>query len=599
MEIQPIAALVAQLKEFNTPKYENKDYDQIRKEADAVISQFAQHGSDALESLYPFLDNPETWTSLLALDAIGKIKSETSVKILVDFIVKYEDTDYYDRCDEAISSLMNIGEPAVDEIIEALKKGLKNERYIDYLDEGLSKIGGEKAKQFRLNVLKEYLANKNEYRKWFDVTMLACNFNSDDKEALPFLKELFDLKLNKGEKIEVKAAIDRIEYPESEEQIETIKPPTAEDILLMVNYLIFDGEWEWYLRDTEENGSEEQKQEDILLIRDAQKKYGNTPPEEYSATFADETEETRAMNTIASRGEGYDDVLNAIEGALSIEVCNDESLNDYDLIESLKLLKRNIEFKEQVLDRTCQIVKATLLPAAFLSGLTRHETALCIQHFIKLIKEERKENGKSSFVNNLRAKADEEMEEDDDEGYNEFWEKSIEQRYKCLMEENVHPSFAEEVLNDTIKELITDNQLAKAEKLGEKGVEWFDTMQSHYDCAMAFWASSKLEEAKSHLEKALELAEEEELEKGILKNIKIAQEKIENNEPFKIHKVTKEELLELISEGQKGAFVSPETLAAISGSTVKQIESLAEELVKEGKIEEAEHCIMYRRKADA
>ncbi|MDI6737266.1 MAG: hypothetical protein QME12_01995 [Nanoarchaeota archaeon] len=382
-----------------------------------------------------------------------------------------------------------------------------------------------------------------------------------------------------------------------------MKMPTPEDIILMMNYTIYEGDWEWHIRDVEENGSEEQRLKDIPLIMDMQKKYGNNPPKEYAFTFAEETEKTRGLNTIAGKGEEYEAALDAIEHSLAFAVNEEESINDYDLIESLRLLKQNIEFKEQNLDITCRLIKSVLLPVAFECRLTRHETALCIQYFIKRIREERKEHGKSSFANHLREQAheeieDEEMDEDDD-GYNEFWEKSIEQRYNCLMEENIRPSFAEEAFNDTIKELITKNQFAKAELLAKKCLEWFDTMQSHYDCAMAFWASSKLEKAKSQIEKALELAEEEELEEGIIENIKIGYEKIKSNESFKIHKVSKEELFELIKEGREGAFVSPNTLAAISGSTVRQIESIAKELVKEGKIEEAEDCIMYRKKNNA
>ena len=378
-----------------------------------------------------------------------------------------------------------------------------------------------------------------------------------------------------------------------------MKLPTTEDIALMINYTIYDGEWEWHIRDIEENGTEEQKQEDIPLLKELQEKYGNEPPKEYVSTFAEDTEETRNLNTIAGKEDEYEEVLEAIEQGLALAVSGDESINDYGLIESMKLLKRNIEFKEQALDRTSIFVKSALLLAALESGLTRHETALCIQYFIKMIKEERKEHGKSNFANHLREQADEEIEEDDDDEYEDFFDKNIEEKYKCLMQENIHSAWAEEAFNDTIKELITEKQFAKAELLAKKGIELFDTMQSHYDFAMACWACSKLEEAKSHIQKALKLAKEEKPDGDIVNNIKIACQKVQNNEPFHLHKVSKEELLVLMQEVPKGAFVSPETLAAIAGSTVREIEFIANELVKEGKIEEANDCVMYRRKTNA
>ena len=44
--------------------------------------------------------------------------------------------------------------------------------------------------------------------------MFICNFNDDEKEVLPFLKELKKMNLSKEENLELDSAIEMMECPE-------------------------------------------------------------------------------------------------------------------------------------------------------------------------------------------------------------------------------------------------------------------------------------------------------------------------------------------------------------------------------------------------
>ena len=117
---EEVQNLILKLKEYDSSDFDGKDYEFVRRIADNTINSLMVNGEIILDYIYPLLECPETWTCLFGIEILGKIKSEKSVKILIDFIIQYEDTDYYDRCDEAMFALINIGKPAAKEIIITL-----------------------------------------------------------------------------------------------------------------------------------------------------------------------------------------------------------------------------------------------------------------------------------------------------------------------------------------------------------------------------------------------------------------------------------------------------------------------------------------------
>jgi len=211
---EEVQNLILKLKEYDSSDFDGKDYEFVRRIADNTINSLMVNGEIILDYIYPLLECPETWTCLFGIEILGKIKSEKSVKILIDFIIQYEDTDYYDRCDEAMFALINIGKPAAKEIIITLDNLSRKNKYSGYLDEALSKIDDKEGRLFRSNILKDYIKNDKKYHGWFNLTLFIVGFNSDEKEVLPLLKQLLKMDITKKEEHEILSAIEEIEDPE-------------------------------------------------------------------------------------------------------------------------------------------------------------------------------------------------------------------------------------------------------------------------------------------------------------------------------------------------------------------------------------------------
>jgi len=210
---EELLVFIEELKEYDNKEGYKLDYKAVKKKLKSTTDNILKKGVKALDLLHELLENEETWSCLFALEIIKEIKSEKSIPYLIEFIKKNEDGDYFEECSDAMWALVDIGGPAVEEIILVIEKGLKEKIHYCYLFEALSKIWDEKGKKFRLNLLKDYVDNSENYKGWFNLTMFLCDFNEDEKEALPFLKKLEDMDLNIEEKRELESTIEIIEDP--------------------------------------------------------------------------------------------------------------------------------------------------------------------------------------------------------------------------------------------------------------------------------------------------------------------------------------------------------------------------------------------------
>jgi len=211
---EELFGLIEELKEYDNPKGYELEYEEVKKKLEPTIKKITEKGKKALDMLHELLEHEETWSCFFALEILKEIKSEKSVPYAIDFIISNEDTDYTDGCDVAMDVLINIGAPAVDEIISAVEEGLKEKIHYCCLCEALSKIKNKKGSELRLKVLKDYLSNPKKYRRWFNLVLFICDFNEDDKEALPLLKQLSTTDLTEEESRELDGAIELIEDPE-------------------------------------------------------------------------------------------------------------------------------------------------------------------------------------------------------------------------------------------------------------------------------------------------------------------------------------------------------------------------------------------------
>src|SRR3989344_4162310 len=171
---EELLVFIEGLKEYDNKEGYKLDYEIVKKKLKSTTDNILKKGVKALDLLHELLEDEETWRCLFALEILKEMKNEKSVPYLINFILKNEDGDYF---------------------------------------EALSKIWDEKGKKFRLNLLKDYVDNYENYKGWFNLTMFLCDFNEDEKEALPFLKKLEDMDLNIEEKRELESTIEIIEDP--------------------------------------------------------------------------------------------------------------------------------------------------------------------------------------------------------------------------------------------------------------------------------------------------------------------------------------------------------------------------------------------------
>jgi len=215
---EEILESIEELKKFDSSKYDRKDYIfEIKKEAEPLINKISGIGEEALEYLYPLLDDPSTWTSLLALEIIIKLKSDKPLNFLIGFIKKYDKTDFWDRCELAMQALANIGKPAAELLLSEVKKDFENKTFNTYLVGALAEIKDESAYSFMVKIIEDYISDYKKYDNWFDIISFILDFDrQENKGAIILLEKLLNMHhLSTEEKIEIEDTLKAIKDPEA------------------------------------------------------------------------------------------------------------------------------------------------------------------------------------------------------------------------------------------------------------------------------------------------------------------------------------------------------------------------------------------------
>lgn len=295
---------------------------------------------------------------------------------------------------------------------------------------------------------------------------------------------------------------------------------TAEEMILFRNYFVFDNDWDWHKRYMGEHGSEEEKDQDIPLLETVKEKYkGKIIKEIEERNFFNEgSEEIKTKQTIIGEESKYSLFLSAIENAMCLVVENNDEINDFDLMTSLKKLKQNIEFGTKELDRDAVIIKTVLGMPLSVEPITPHEVALCLQYFIKIIREKRQEFGKHAFVMELKEKNREREFDEDDESediYFNFIEKELEEQYYFLMSISDADEYewAETEFHNVGISLMAEEKWEETEKLYKKQLNLYpECFTSDEDYGMLCWRIKRFEDAEKYLLMALQKAEKERTE---------------------------------------------------------------------------------------
>ncbi len=213
-----INALIEKIKDFDSDKYIEKDYHlEIKKEAESIINELSLFGEDSLEFIYPLLENLDTWSSLLALEVIVKLKSDKPLNFLIDFIKKTDKTDFWDRCEPAMESLVNIGKPAVEPLLNEVKSDFENKTFNTYLVGALTEIKDARTYSFIIKIIEDYISDYKKYDNWFNIIPFIMDFDKqENKDSIFILEKLLKMKhLSNEEEKEVEETIKAIKDPES------------------------------------------------------------------------------------------------------------------------------------------------------------------------------------------------------------------------------------------------------------------------------------------------------------------------------------------------------------------------------------------------
>src|SRR3989344_5157731 len=157
-----IAKLTANLKQYDNPRGYKMEYPEVKKKLEGTLKELINYGESCLDHLHTLLPNPETWSSLFALEIIKEIKNKKSISYLIEFLVNNETGDYWEACEEAMYGLRAIGKNSVEPLIDKIK-------YLTYLVGALTELNDERVYKFMKEITKDYINDYKKYDSWFQI----------------------------------------------------------------------------------------------------------------------------------------------------------------------------------------------------------------------------------------------------------------------------------------------------------------------------------------------------------------------------------------------------------------------------------------------
>lgn len=209
---EKITDLINELQKYDNSEGDRLEYNKVKENLSPIIKKIISAGEEGLNELHNLLSHEKTWSSVFALEALKEIKDEKSVNHLIDYIVKTEKGDYGDYGEDAMFTLTNIGEPAIDPLLKEIKNQFIKKKFYFYLIGALTEIKNEKVYIFMKEIVEDYIKDEEKYGEWFHIDAFTSDFEKQGKkEILPLLEKLVSLdRISKHEKIEIKETIEAV-----------------------------------------------------------------------------------------------------------------------------------------------------------------------------------------------------------------------------------------------------------------------------------------------------------------------------------------------------------------------------------------------------
>lgn len=229
MNDEEIPSMIENLKAHDNKEGYKLEYNEVKERLSDTAAKLAEKGESTLDFLHPLLLKEGTWSCLFALEILKELKSEKSIPFLIEFIKKNENKDHlWDDCEEAMFALSDIGEPAIEPLLEEANSAFESKIYYTYLVGALTRIKDEKVYAFMNDIVKDFIGNYRKYKGWFNIECFVYEFETQgNREILPLLRKLASMEeLTGHERTEVEDTIRVVDVPEGyKKEMERLKPP--------------------------------------------------------------------------------------------------------------------------------------------------------------------------------------------------------------------------------------------------------------------------------------------------------------------------------------------------------------------------------------
>ena len=184
---------VERLKQLDKGNLSELGYFKVEKMMQPVLEQIAEEGEKRIDELHALLKDKDSWSCLFALYALRKIKSEKSVMPLIEFL-KGAGKSNFEAETGAMRAIADIGNPAVEPLIEEIKAAFLRKEYDHILVSALGEIEDERARSFVLSVANDFVSRPEDFAGWFQTGNFAdCVAKNMDEEELLVLRKILEI----------------------------------------------------------------------------------------------------------------------------------------------------------------------------------------------------------------------------------------------------------------------------------------------------------------------------------------------------------------------------------------------------------------------
>jgi len=374
-----INVLIGRLKEVNNDDKFKKQYseglEEREKYAKPIVESLIKQGKGAVEPLIKVLNNYNTWSCIFGAEILGKIKDERAIIPLINALMP-DGADFLREA--AADALKKFGDLAY----EPLKKEIDN--IINNKNRELDLI-------FPLDIISltknnevvDYLLSLKDKIDPSDMDFYCLYLgNTKDKRVLPTLEKIKEeYKHNWEVQAEIKDSLKRI---------------NGEDLF-------------------------DKQEKDFEKIKES---FKNFNPDKYSVNELCKTGTGIEVITDDVR-ESFFPLLLTIEETIFRNYKEDSSLEDLDIIKSLKNIRDNIFSENFKFDELEKEIINKIKNILLINDYSKKDVLLSVSHILNSVKRHRVEEGKKGYLNFIK-KTFEDMGDDDLEEYAEgedsLWE---------------------------------------------------------------------------------------------------------------------------------------------------------------------------------